>query len=1026
MNFLHTTIRHSQKILHIVPVNKEDKLILIFSNLIQFVEISRNEDKISFKIIESYPISVNIVSALNTGFSIVFITENCELIITGINSPFASTFKQTMIQTNSPLKIPLAHIVGSQNHETICAFSYSGYVTHINMISDFSASLKNITMPEGLLVISATGTSEYDIYYMLVRAPNTKFYILKLLTNTETIDRNKFEVPNNSRKIICVHDHEKLVLFTDDALFIYGIDKENDVERHPLDEPMCAHFLYSIDEKCDLIFQTYPSGNIYLYDFNINECIKKGKFPIMSLFCLYNNDDIFCVAEHGKSYILSVSELTCSVNENDSFLKAREIDYASLLTSAVFSGDSMYIATGYMNSSQITRISNYVPNTNTRIEYDVNDFKNSGGEEYVSQSSCINDKLRLFTTNESTLISNSDATFILFGNTNLVKGPTIKTGLFDGLEVQVHVHGIHIISKPDDDSLTQKVQLKVDEIITLCSICDSIIILSTNQSRVVLIAKDEDPIDTMIQGVTAFEFCDELIAIATSNERISDLTLYHLDLNKTDYNPRKLTSAVTSLVYLDASKELFVATRNGSIFKLSIESQAFSSNMEFIYNNTRTVPYVFPYMDNYCLIVSDKMFLFSNEELLQIGSCKDFVSFTVKVGEKKDSVVYLTKDLDLFELDINGYSDLTYTSILSYPDITRTPRKMEVYDKNLFILCRNQNDSAVFIIDENNKTKECNMGDLTVVNISPISPTSFIFIAHRNRMLVLGKCNISDDNLGKPMILREFRLLKSPSDFLRVIDGKAYVQNDELLYVVDLEGQNVERHIISRYPKCRITDIIHTKQLIYLATDKASVQAYSIAKNPLNNLVCVDTDPKKITCMKLMDEYTIIVGDRFGSLTVLTLPDDLKFESCHWRKSTVPDLVIPNEYRGKRVGRFIRLAAFSTYEMITSILISQTTSSIYYTTIHGSIGALVSLQDTEEFYKLVSVENQTEKACAETTGFMLQNVTETNRFCVCNADVLNMLGKLSKEAKAHIERGLKTSHEYILSILCKVKADAKF
>lgn len=171
------------------------------------------------------------------------------------------------------------------------------------------------------------------------------------------------------------------------------------------------------------------------------------------------------------------------------------------------------------------------------------------------------------------------------------------------------------------------------------------------------------------------------------------------------------------------------------------------------------------------------------------------------------------------------------------------------------------------------------------------------------------------------------------------------------LRVYELGKKKLLAKCENRHFPVQICDIQSTGQRIIVADSQESIHwvRYRKAENSLV-VFCDDTTPRYMSCMCILDYNTIAVGDRFGSISILRLPDRVSEDvqedptglRSHWDRG----------HLNGASQKMDMISVFYVGDQVTSIqktsLVPGANDCIVYTTIGGAIGILVPFMSKDE------------------------------------------------------------------------------
>jgi hypothetical protein len=200
------------------------------------------------------------------------------------------------------------------------------------------------------------------------------------------------------------------------------------------------------------------------------------------------------------------------------------------------------------------------------------------------------------------------------------------------------------------------------------------------------------------------------------------------------------------------------------------------------------------------------------------------------------------------------------------------------------------------------------------------------------------------------------------------------------------------------------------------------VDEYDVTRDP----IAVDTEPRAVTAMCVIDPFTVVVGDRFGVVTFLRLPNDLCAPDLDWKKSAVPDRGIAQPFAAK-AGHLQKVATCFLGETVTSLIRPPHSQILFYTTLLGKIGAFVPVTEFDVDFDLLSLaELSTIRKCAAEFGVTLVDAHPPEQLNVVSADILDFIDQLDPDSQMAIETASKIPRHALFGLLSRLKCLAKF
>merc|ERR1711998_692874 len=114
---------------------------------------------------------------------------------------------------------------------------------------------------------------------------------------------------------------------------------------------------------------------------------------------------------------------------------------------------------------------------------------------------------------------------------------------------------------------------------------------------------------------------------------------------------------------------------------------------------------------------------------------------------------------------------------------------------------------------------------------------------------------------------------------LTCFQGRLLAAIGSVLRLYDIGHKHILRKAEFRQLPYLITSIQHLGMRIFLSDVQESVYFVKFRKKDNDFYVyAVDTEPRYVTSMCCLDYDTVVIGDKFGSVTVLRLPIDLSLK----------------------------------------------------------------------------------------------------------------------------------------------------
>lgn len=980
-----------------------------------------------------YPFGVEIKHVVPIGSHLAVITNDCHLMMTESTPPFKRVSCDKLYKGNTPTSIPIAHCAASTNGEFLVCCGYVGNAVVASFDSEDKPTIKTIKFPENFIIHSAIATEMPEYFAFLISSIETnQKHIIKIDVNDSKLFEH-IEVDNDSRELISVFNNEgyaKQYLFTDHK-FKAGVFQG--VVEVPIEAPVASYFSNMAGE---LAYQL-TNGKIYVCDPKDFQITPRGELPLISHFCPLPNDLLLCVAEHGDAFVVQVAHTSglCNNSINFEYFPRTPIPLMPVISNAQFVENDMVVCSGVGKYTNIVTISNTIPHTISQIDYNQQEYFSRNCPTFKQLSKFPNHQLQLFALQEGILVSTPKATVSVTGSFSkaLQSQKTIKAGVFNGETVQIHDHGIAC--------LTSGKQWYSDNILVAAEITNDMIVVCEPTGDVSLLGTDLTVVaKTNIPAAKCFCFCDELLAVASDSDKgTAIITIYSKDLTPTD-NVLQLTTPVNSMVYIEEQNALFASAFSGNVNKYAFD------NLGNIVQSTQTilttaVPASLLKFHDSVLIIADKVFYFFGDELFAMRLDTEEIIAAASLPNEK-SFVILTKNDKLQQIDVeNTENDVNR---VLFP-VSQMPRRVIVDGKRSYIICRSNRGlntiSSIVVID-----KEINLGTYPTktyemgieVTSLTVLPGHCIIVCtnnyHKNTWS-LTKYDCTNPTCFVEIISKKQFGLQSPQAVTYVPSQKAILysragdQSSLMGVDEDLKSDWKFRIVFNSFSM--LTVINNT---VWCASSMDRVSAIKFITDSKTQtqktILATEAMPRQATAIVGLDDNSVAVGDKFGGITILRLSDDFAVD-IPWKFATSSTALIQYSEGQKKpipldVGRIDRVASFMVGEMVTSLMVSPASKTLYYTTLLGQIGVLIPISNEEEFNSLASVETQTEKACSNFFGLMYPKAIDSGRMGILNCDMIEMLRLLQESDQERIEQGLKIHKEAIMGLICRLKASAKF
>lgn len=1044
--YLQISIQKSQKILRCITLRPEQPdqefcdILIIYRNMAQVFNVDVSHQSVQVSTVATYPLFVPIVWCCilgEYGDHIAAVTADAHLLMLNAQPPFKKVSQHLMSTDLSPSTIPIAHCAANPSGAYIVACGFTENIIIVTFDSQDQPSLQKIKLPD-FFVYEVVPTDNPNIFSFLVAFKSGEKYVISF-DITEFVETNRILVPNDSISITSIFNNEgysKTVLFTSNSILILG-------------EPQ---IIYEVESRVHSWLVIPPNRiilqllNKKIIEIKTDEKVKKdrGSLPLISTFCHLSNNLLFCVSAENDSFFLPSSNLsvTNAVLVEFDLLPKTSIPLTPRITSAVFHGPRLILSSsgfGEDDGYLLSAIYNSLPCYNNQIDQEATmKFRQEGFSD--------GQEIRFFSALPDCLVVSSiEKSVSLKGHLNISPNPTLALGKFGKSVLQVHTKGLRLINGNE---------YHADTTVTAVAIGEQLVIAAFSDNYVRLFDQDLNMcVEKLIYNAHAFAFCKNSIAIATEPEEggNSTVTLYTFDLNPTD-DAGQLSSRAFAMLFQQASMELFISTINGSVFRYIVGS-SFSTSCAQIYSG-EGYPLLLPYSD-FVIIVTNDTFLFNGFKLLSVGF-KNLRAITTISGEGLIPPSAPPKRLN----DDQGDSQLDQIYVLDENNIVRNII-LEDTEKDLTIKSFNPsemprktaclNDEQFLCITRRVEEDHTFCSTLIIANdpgndSADLDHRSIVFKGREfgaislelieKDLLAIGF--VTADNTGQiclinptTQILVWSMNLPKPPFAIRKAGPYLFVGvGQQLHYVRPIQSDDNQLFEFVPLPiilPTAICFIEHSGHYLYLADRVESVFVYRYDADDKQGiqvaLIAIDTTPRHVTSMTLINEYTVAVGEKNGTITILRLPNDAIGDTKQqWRVSIPParGISIHNP-----VGQLIKAATFCVSEAVTSLIMGSQ-GTLFYTSLLGQIGALIPLDSDEHYLTLLNAEYTAEQLSMEEFGLTITRKVPMEKISVVSCDIIDLIQNMSKQGQKKFESSTNSHFQSLLGLTCMIKQKAKF
>lgn len=1011
MKFFHSTVIPTQRILDCLPLSQQgnsSNVLLIYRDIAKYVQIDKIEfNKVQTTDIAKYPLDSRIVSTFVVGEHLLCFTADGYLLYTQSSPPFERISIHELSEGVAPYTIPIAYTVASQNKEYIISCAFWLNLVIIKFDENENIVITHRNLPE-FIVHGITPTHQPEVFAFLVAEhySNKKYILLYNVSDLQEVTHFEIDCSAYSISTIFAEGTSFIVIFANKKVIV--IDNNRQSFETEIDKKMIS----SIQAPTgDYIFQV-EDGSMYGLVFNGDsvELIQKGRMPLINKFVFMQNELLFCVIENSDSLILpfdSGYSLQNSLGFDDFPKKAYSATVR--ITNSLIRDREMILTAGSGQNSRIIKIKNCLPSSQKKIEEATQQFR--ANALYQSEKVGMpNDEVKLLSfPNKSLVASTENRTTVLRGTITCSLSPTIACGHF-GKNDFLQITNSLILGLISGFEWQPKCPIKK------AALTESLCIVFLSNDHFVAFDQSLNQIaEKEILHVLDFVICDEMIAVITEPTigGNSTVNLYFQNLLPAD-GVIQLTSCPVSMLYVASSNELLISIKSHQVIRCNLDLLSQS----IIYQGTKDAV-LLPFLDS-ALIIGEKTYLYDSTEIQSIGIDNPI---SVCIGFKSNKLFVLDKDKQIIKVTIlDNTKDLTTEQI----DIISTPRRILSINETLMVTCRDANSgNSVRILNENtdSQTDLDNYAPMSILHIPGNNPTVFLgsMTNSENGKLSLLVYDPQADSLHQLHSINT----KAPPYAMARVDTSIIVGLGRRLFTLKLEDQGwvLSEDPIASLPT-QIAFIDVGNLFVWVGDRTQSVFCFIVCKNDGDIRVkplAIDTQPRQLTAMKCIDDYTVVVGDRFGTITFLRLPDDI-IAHVPWKVSQPPE-------RGVYMpptGHLSRIASFNVHETITSILTSPHSDAIYYTTIFGQIGALIPSTNEEEYGHIANAEAVIKKCAANEFGLNHQKRLDSGYMSIVSIDIFEYLDQFCQTTQTQIEETLKTSRQSLNGLCCRLKTAAKF
>ena len=1042
--YLHTTIQPSQKILLCIQLQDDNasddvcQILLVYTNYVRVLLVDNNSrQSVSVTTSNEYPLFVPITWCCIIGEHIAAISSDAHLIMLDAKPPFSRVSIHQLATNLSPSTIPVAHCASSPNGEMLVACGLTENCVVASFDSKDNPSLKKLKLPD-FLIHKVVPTQEPTVFVFLVSTKKGKKFLVHFdLDTKQEKEKERREVPKDIITIASIFDsggYSKIVLFTPTSIEIGD-------NVYEVGSRVYSWFVTPSPDTDDVyIIVQLLDQSVYVFFSEEHKFQPKGKLPLISTFCNLSNSLLFCISDEDAGFFLPVSSRSITSNLELELLPKTVLPLIPRITSAFFHKNRLVVSSG-KSVDQDMYATSMIYNT---ISFSLDDIGDELTIAYKKFKEKIDpsdgDNIRFFVVDDeeiSLIASSKSLSMCLIGNLNISSQKTIAIGKFNNDILQIYEQGLLLLSGK---------QYKAPFPITAAAIGDDICVVSFKDDNVRLFDKNLNvTVEKKIPNAHAFAFCLNNIAIAADSQfgGNSTLTLYSFDLIPTD-DIGQLTSHAYVMLFQPSSQELYVSTTNGTVSRWIIGND-FSNSCSLIYSGT-IPPLLYRYGNDHVLIVSDKTYLFSGVQMLYANIPNPAATCTFKGLNDIDKVYVVDKDESIKRITLDvGEKDFSIKSYFS----KKMTRKAVYVNDNSFLSIEKpiENDksddmySTVSLISDTpnqvDLTRDFNgnfdSGQIPI-SVECIKENLFAIGVITNESSMLAGIRFTPTE----GFSYQFSLdVEKPVYAIKKVDDIVFFGEGNKLRILIQNFDSPDKfntslgNVIAQVPYA-VSFIEAKDNILWIGDRIESVFVYRYETDikagdsiiTKIDLIAADVEPRQLTAMCLIDSSSVAVGEKNGRITFLRLQnDDIGDPSLKWRVSPIPDRGIS---LSKPVGQLIKVATYSVNEAVTSLLISPVNNSIFYTTLLGQIGAFLSLENEEDYIKLLNAELIAERLSTQEFGFTLSRKFPKEKICVVTTDILDHIDQMTPKSQQIIETSTNTHWQNLFGLICIIKQKAKF
>jgi len=892
MKYLHTIIKESNDIIQCFSLSGGDDLYLVYPYRVDYCILGN-----SIEVKDTYRSNKKIRQSIlfEGAFILVFSDSSINVMK---SSPNWQIISQIMLCDNAdPLRNPVSLIGMQFNDRSVVFASYFEVFFYVSFQNCDSPHIQRFEIAE-VFFKDVSSTNDINVFAFLGKKSSSD---VLLFINTKSKDIiQKIFLNSDYHILVSMNFNESTLFFLFSDLYVDFIERGTIFDFAPLRSKPNIAFS---SPSGDLYIQTMDSV-IYRMVFSDKSVSYVCSLPLLRHCSIFNNIYLFCVDIHFSYFLIKFSSLNQEESNNSQVIQEFKSEPLSLITDSLEYNNHHILCGGRSDNSFLTTMTDTLP-FNLRYVSDGNGFSMDKDE---SRS------LSIFSFSKDNIILYSPKKIISVFDSNVKSYQGfIAAGTFKSKDTIVLSNGILFSDKLDSRFFS----------IISTYICQDIIIIQDSEFNVSIIGDSDIIISSChFSGPSCFCFGHNHIFGTESINSKFFINIYSFNLDFLGHIAC-FSSNILKMIYCFCLNSIFVSLKSGDIVRISL-LETDVKEIVTIYHHESNVE-IRNFQEG-ILIYGRSLVYFDGKRHWPICLPKRIISFC----STETDIYILTPDLYIYHVDI-----LSFDKSLCYErnPLDLPPKKIDQFDNVFATICRTNNlGSSLYVFRNNNAI-------VSTFDLS-IKPISICFY-QENRVFIgflANPCFVSSFVIDYDQDCINFEQkyeLTLPSYSITRFRNSILVSSGPILNIFDNE-KGVMSKLLS--VPTEVSIVRSDNSIIWVADRIKSVFAYSVSKG-IQSIVLIAYDyiPRSITSMSIFDNSTLIIGDKYGNLCFLKLPNDIIF-GHQWRFVYDADC--------NRDASYLEIVAECLVnDTVTSILKSN--KIIKYTTLGGEIGALVPISDTE-------------------------------------------------------------------------------